>query len=137
MDRGRWLAAAAFGTLNLLAFALAAGGFAFTLLVGVPWLGALLWASLVLAAAWCLAAVDDLMAISARDAAALLVRGSMGGALVAALVGGIAFGIEDPANGLFGAILAGFVGLFAGLACALLDVAVLGGIRFLRRAPRA
>lgn len=136
MDRRRrWYAAAAFGALNTACFLLASGFVGAALVMEVPLLGLLLLALAIVAAHWCLAAVEDLLRITARDAAALLVRGAMAGSLVAAIVGGIAFGLEGWENALFGSVLAAFFGLFAGLALALVDVLVLTGIRLFVRGP--
>lgn len=115
-------------------FLLGSGGLGIILLHGAPWLAAILLALAILAARWALAAVDDLLRLTPRDAAALVVRGSMGGALVGAAIAAIAFAPEGLFSALWAASFAAFLGLIAGLACAVVDVGALWLVRAVARA---
>lgn len=121
----RWLAAAAFGTLNFGLFVVGSGFLGTLLVFGAPWLGALLLALAIVGAHWALAAVDDLLRITPRDAAALVVRASMGGALIGAIGAAIALLPEGLLDALWAASFAAFLGLIAGLACGVVDMIAL------------
>lgn len=125
MTRRRWGIAFLFGLLNATLFLLAVRPLGLLLIVQAPLVGLLFLILCVVGAAWTLEAVDDLLRIGARDGAALVVRGTMAGALVGAIVAFAAFVSEDVFGAFVFAAFGGFFGLAAGAACSLVDLALL------------
>lgn len=134
MRGGRWWLAGALGTLHTVSLVLALGELRVFVLERALWVGPLFLAALTAAAHWTIAAVDTLRHTSARDAAAVIVRGTMAGSLVCG-VGSALFALGGPEGILLVAAFGAFAGLFVGLFWSVMDIVILGAIRLLWPSP--